>query len=340
MKIQETFVRWLILLVCFWPSAVFIADVEGQESQADSPAQVSVPRIVWQQRFEGALEYRSYANFSEPDVGISPDRTRVNPVRMVVTSKAIYILDGQGYIARRVPLHRSTMPDDVTKEDEREFINEYATTAPNGAFYIIRTSVSSGYSKWTSHLRAYNADGSLRFELRKFRRDPSIYLEGKVYISPNGDYMVLFDNGLSRELSPFSSLYYFDTTTGTLLRYVSEDDFRQYDFSPFDFTFLGDGSRVLLTGLQTDRVLVFDAQGDLIQPPEGVWAKSTTASQEQHSVKQDIYRQLVDPRALLGERPKEVRGIKMLPDRNRGVYTSGNTLYLFELESRQEEVQR
>ena len=223
------------------------------------------------------------------------------------------------------------MPDDVTKEDEREFINEYATTAPNGEFYIIQTSVSSGYSKWTSHLHAYNADGSLRFELRKkFKGDPPIYLDGKVYISPNGDYMVLFDTGRG-ESSPLS-LYFYDTTTGSLLRCVSEDDFRQYDFSPFKPTFSGDGRRILLTGRETDRVLIFNAQGDLIQLPEDARPKLTTTFQEQHSMKQEIYQRLVDPRTALSARPKEVRDIKMLTDQNRGVYTSGNALYLFELQ--------
>ena len=141
--------------------------------------------------------------------------------------------------------------------------------------------------------------------------------------------MVLFDNGWG-EASP-ASLYFYDTTTGTLLRYVSEDDFRQYDFDPFDFTFSGAGSHVLLTGFKTDRVLIFNAQGDLDPPPEGVRAKSTTTSQTHHEMKQAIYRQLVDTRALLEERPKGLRDIK-ITDQNRGVYTSGNTLYLFELQ--------
>ena len=80
------------------------------------------------------------------------------------------------------------------------------------------------------------------------------------------------------------------------------------------------------------RVAILDGQGNLIQPPEDARAKLTTAPHAQHEMRQPIYRQLVDPQAPLGARPKEVRDVKMLPDRKRGVYTSGNILYLFELQ--------
>ena len=48
-------------------------------------------------------------------------------------------------------------------------------------------------------------------------------------------------------------------------------------------------------------------------------------------MKQAVYRQLIDPQALLGAQPKEVGDVKMLPDRKKGVYTSGDILYLFDL---------
>ena len=82
----------------------------------------------------------------------------------------------------------------------------------------------------------------------------------------------------------------------------------------------------------TKRFAILDGQGNLTQPSEGVRAKLTTAPHAQYEIQQAIYRQLVDPQVPLGARPKEAGDVKMLTDRKKGVYTSGNTLYLFELQ--------
>ena len=148
----------------------------------------------------------------------------------------------------------------------------------------------------------------------------------------------MFYNGWDE--NPFAFFDLYETATGSRLRHVSHDDFHQYDFAPARLVFSETGSHVMLKGAEIDLtekkktriLLIFDSQGNLIQPPEGPRAKPTADTEVQHSMKQAIYRQLVDPQAPLDSRPKEVRNVKMLPDQKRGVYASGNTLYLFELQ--------
>ena len=366
-------IRIALSIIClYFTAAIFIIDVEAQESQTNNPAQVSGPSIVWQKELDGEIWSRSYIGpnssfrpprvflYHEPDVGISPDSTRANPVSMIATTKSIYLFDGKGNIDRRIPLKVDPIPDEVkaltsaemrgrTEEtlddyikrggNKRVFRMELPTTDPKGRFYIIRTQVTRGYDGWgNSSIRAFNVDGSLRFELKnRSDEDAPVNLNGEFYISPNGDYMVIFYNG--HFLSPFAFFDIYDTTTGAQLKHVSNDDFRQYDFEPVNLSFSEDGSYVMLQGSsigyisgvkKTRTLLIFDGQGDLIQLPEDARAKPTAAPQAQHSMKQEIYRQLIDPQVPLSARPKEVRDVKMLTDRNRGVYTSGNTLYLFE----------
>ena len=336
-------------LIGLWlPAGFFIAAAEGQESQTDSAAQTPSPRIVWQQELEGEIWPRKYsAHFRpkiyEPNVGIDLDSTRANPVRMAATLQWIYLFDGEGQIERRVPLRREPRPDEVkaltmlTVEDyikkvgdKKFFIDESAVTDPKGRFYIIRREKTRGYDGiWTEHFRAHNADGSLRFELRN-RPDEDIYIHGEFRLSPNGEYLILFDTGGGEELE--AHLDFYDTTTGALLKHMDRSTIRRADISNFGrLTFSESGDHVLMMGRDKEVVATLDGQGNLIQPPEDARAKLTTAPYAQHEIQQAIYRQLVDLQAPLGARPKEVRDVKMLPDRNRGVYTSGNTLYLFEL---------
>lgn len=347
--------------------APFTTEAEGQDSPTDRAEQTPSPRIVWQQELDSEIRLRQHRNdaealtHSEPDVGFSPDSTRANPVRMVSTFKSVYLFDGEGQIERRIPLKWDPTSDEVkaltsaemygkTEEtlddyikrggDKNFFIRESAVTDPKGRFYIIRRKKTRGYDGiWTEHFRAYNADGSLRFELRNtFEEEPPFNLNGEFYLSPNGEFMVVFYDGMWE--SPFAFFDLYETTTGARLRHVSEDDFRRYDFQPFRLVFSESGSHVMLKGSligkteerKTRTLLIFDGQGDLIQLPEDARAKLTADTEVQHSMKQAIYRQLVNPQAPLDARPKEVRDVKMLPDRKRGVYTSGNTLYLFELQ--------
>ena len=362
-------IRIAVSLGWLWLTAGFcITEAVGQESPTDSAAPTPSPRIVWQQELDSEIRLRRHRNdakaltHSEPDVGISPDSTRANPVRMVSTVKSVYLFDGEGNIEQRTPLRWDPISDEVkaltsadpeirgqTEEtlddyikrggDKRFFIRELPTTDPKGRFYLIRTKETRGYDGiWTTSIRAFNTDGSLRFELRNtFEEEPPFNLNGEFYLSPDGEYMVVFDNGWGE--NPFAFFDLYETATGSRLRHVSRDDFHQYDFAPARLVFSETGSHVMLKGSligkteerKTRTLLIFDGQGDLIQSPEGVRAKSVTAAEAQHSMKQAIYRQLVDPQAPLDARPKEVRDVKMLTDRKRGVYTSGKTLYLFEL---------
>ncbi len=149
--------------------------------------------------------------------------------------------------------------------------------------------------------------------------------------------MVIFYHGKWEHPGAFLDMY--DTTMGTRIKHVSDDDFTHYDFDPWSLSFSDDGRHVILKGNSIDymteakktrTLLIFDGHGDLIQHPEGIRARSTMSSQAQHSRKQEIYRQLVDSLTPSRERPEKVHDIKMLKDRNKGVYRSGNTLYLFE----------
>ena len=225
-----------------------------------------------------------------------------------------------------------TVPDYIKKVgDKKFFIEESAVTDPKGRFYIIRREKTRGYDGiWTENIRAYNADGSLRFELRN-RYDEGIYIDGEFYLSPNGEYMILLGSGGGEGSFPY--LAFYETTTGTLLKHMSGNDFRRVDI-PYSsrLTFSESGDHVLMGRRVTKQVAILDGQGNLIQPSEGVRAKLTTAPHAQYEIQQAIYRQLVDPQVPLGARPKEVGDVKMLPDRKRGVYTSRNTLYLFELQ--------
>ena len=274
---------WLWLTVGF-----FIAAAEGQERPTDSAVQTPNPRIVWQQELEGEIGTRwylghapRYPDLSEPNVGISLDSTRSNPVRMAATLQWVYLFDGEGQIERRIPLKRDTLSNEVkaltplTVEDyikrggdKREFVKESAVTDPKGRFYIVRREKTRGYDGWqTENIRAYNADGSLRLELRN-RSDDGIYIHSELYLSPNGEYLILFDNGWGEDLPAY--LDFYSTTTGALLRHISADDFRQYNFSPFGLTFSDSGSHVILIGFKTERTLIFNGQGNLIQPSEAV----------------------------------------------------------------------
>ncbi len=106
-------IRIALSIVLLWLTAApFIADAEGQENTPGT-------RIIWQKELDGEIRHRRYRGdskaltHSEPDVGISPDSTRANPVSMVATVKSVYLFDGEGHIERRIPLRWDTIPDEV-----------------------------------------------------------------------------------------------------------------------------------------------------------------------------------------------------------------------------------
>ena len=156
-KSQRTFRRKLNLLLL---TIAMTASSSGGEQNALSA------RIIWQVELDDTINERHFIHsIFEPDVGISSDLTRGNPVRMAATFRSVYLFDDQGTIEKKIPLKRDTIPNDVGKHDTREFTREYAITAPGGQFYLIQTRKSQGYSSWIHDIRAYNADGSMRFAL-------------------------------------------------------------------------------------------------------------------------------------------------------------------------------
>ncbi len=52
---------------------------------------------------------------------------------------------------------------------------------------------------------------------------------------------------------------------GALIKNVDRESFVRHDFAPFDLGFSDDGSEVILTGFNTDDMLIFDRQGDMIR---------------------------------------------------------------------------
>ncbi len=106
-KSQRTFRRkWSILLLTV---AVIASSSEGEQN-------VQSGRIIWQVELEDRINLRQFIhNIFEPDVGVSIDLTRANPVIMAATFRSVYIFDEQGNIERRVPLKRDTIPKDWIK---------------------------------------------------------------------------------------------------------------------------------------------------------------------------------------------------------------------------------
>ena len=325
---------------------IIVAIVSNSEGQEDT----SSPgvRIIWKKALDSGIEHRRYFDRTEPDVGISSDGTRANPVRLVATAKSVYVFDAQGDIERKISLRKDTIPDEVKAlttatlpdyikrgGDKREFTREYAMTAPNGEFYIIRTRVSNGYSAGIDRLRAFNVDGSLRFELGA--KESASGLDELTYISPNGDYIVIFYSGWGE--SPFPHLDFYDTRTGALINHIGLDDFVQYDCEPSILGFSEDGANVILRGNKPgERILcdlLFDARGNFIRRIAGALETERAARQARDAMKHKLEPKAVEARLQRGHHTGGIAEFGLLRDRSMGMYSRGDTLYLFELDNRQ-----
>ena len=312
---------------------------QAQEDAASDSSQTA--RITWKKAFDGGIEHRNYfGGRSEPDVGISPDTTRATPVRMVASSKGVYLLDAAGHVERIVSVRREPWPKGRDpKAEPMEITNEYALTDPNGEFYVILESVSDGLTAGVGRLRVFNVDGSLRFELvgSELRQsDPPRYLAElrKTYISPSGDYLVLFDNGWGY---PIRFLDVYDARTGALIRHIGRDFFRTNKFSPFGLGFSEDGTRVILDGFRTEDLLEFNAQGQFLRRIEGgeTSPKETAARQAREAMKRTLEPKAVKARIARGQISGGVAEFGLLRNRNLGIYARGDTLCLFELTGRE-----
>ena len=324
-------------------SSLFVAHTEGQEA---------TPRasILWQKELDSDIEQKWHIGLEEPDVGISTDSTRTFSIRMAATIESLYLFDGQGNIERRIPLRKRTKGP----EKGPMYGNERATTAPNGQFYAIRTLLTPWVRGPFTNLRVFKDDGTFLFDLNngewpddEKRRDGSprwSSLWGTPFIAPNGEYMVVFHDGggvVGPEEGPEPVFLNFYDMTGTLIKHISEKDFRQYDLILGSLGFSRDGSRVMLLGSNKKRdaqgkmtwrfeIMVFDAQGNLIRRIEGLRNKKLT-------VTRTAIKRLLEPERVTGRLQRgHATGLaefRMLKDGKRGVYAKGQTLYLFELDN-------
>ena len=137
----------------------------------------------------------------------------------------------------------------------------------------------------------------------------------------------------------------FYDMTGTLVKHISEKDFRQYDLIPETLGFSKDGSRVLLMGVnikvssvrgvdgsrtwQFD-LLVFDAQGNLIRRIE--MDRTGKLSVARNAIKRLLEPERVKARLQRGH-ASGLAEFRLFEGGKRGVYNNGQTLYLFELDN-------
>ena len=324
--------KWGILLLNV---AVIASSSEGEQN-------VQRARIIWQVELDDRINLRQFIhNIFEPDVGVSSDLTRANPVKMAATFRSVYFFDEQGNIGRRVPLRRDTIPKDWIKGDPGKFTFEYATTAPGGNFYLIQTSISDGYDAWLNLVRGFDLDGTLRFSLdedelhaHKASGDGS----QRCYIAPNGNRWVLFyGNWGEHGFLPYLNFY---DMKGELIKNIDRESFVRHDFAPFDLGFSEDGSEVILTGFNTDDMLIFDRQGEMVRRIPGDLEGQKIARD-----KRDLIKRMLEPEQIStrfqngGVHTGGIAEFRLIKNRNQGVYCKGNTLYLFELESEQERLE-
>ncbi len=327
----------LSLFLLMLMGTLFVAHAEGQEA---TPSVL----ILWQKELDSNVRQRWHIGLEDPDVGISTDTTRAFPIRMAATVLSLYLFDGQGNIERRISLDRRFKQDSTWDST----FAEHATTAPNGQFYAIRTLLARYIHGPFTHLRVFKDDGTFLFELnegewtdddkRSDGRPRWRSLWGTPFIAPNGEYMVVFHDGSWGEAPEPTFLNFYDMT-GTLIKHISEKDFRQYDFWPERLGFSRDGSRVMLLGVDKKRdaqgkiirrsdIMVFDAQGNKIRRIEGRPTKRL-------QVARDIIKRLLEPERFKGLSRVGLGLVEfqMLGDGKRGVYADGQTLYLFELKN-------
>lgn len=340
---QRTRTHRLTLVAVLAALTSVASGLQTQEDAASDSSQTA--RIIWKKAFDGGIEHRNYfgGRSAEPDVGISPDTTRATPVRMVASSKGVYLLDAAGHVERIVSVRREPWPEGRDpKTEPMEIINEYAMTDPNGEFYVILESHSNGLTAGVGRLRAFNVDGTLRFELvgsELYQSDPPRWLAELLdtYISPSGDYLVLFESGWGD--LPFQFLDVYDTRTGALIRNIDDAFFRTNDFDPLGLGFSEDGTRIILNGFKTDDLLEFDARGQFLRRIKGgaTSQKAKTARQTREAMKRALEPKAVKARLARGHILSGVAEFGLLRNRSRGIYARGDTLCLFELTGRQSE---
>ncbi|MCY3736688.1 MAG: hypothetical protein OXG13_09830 [Gemmatimonadaceae bacterium] len=301
--------------------------------QASDSSQAA--RIIWKKAFDGGIVHREYFGgwTSEPNVGISPDTTRATPVRMVASSKGVYILDAAGHVERLVSVRREPWPKGRDpKSEPMEITNEYALTAPNGEFYVILENTSDGLTAWVDRLRVFNVDGSRRFEISASRSRFLGAVNGlSHFIAPNSDYIVVFH-------SDFRYLYFYDARTGRLIHYVDDNFFRTMRFGAGGLRFSDDGTRVILSGsFKNDDLLEFNNKGRFLRRIEGGFtSREAERRQAREAVKRMLEPKAVEDLLARGYHLGHIANFGLLRDRpHLGTYARGDTLCLFELTGRE-----
>ena len=163
-------------------------------------------------------------------------------------------------------------------------------------------------------------------------------LDERIFIAPNGEYFVIFDSGWVD--SPMR-LDFYDASTGAPIRYLDHGYFVQQEFSPVDLEFSENGSMVILNGFKTEDLLVFDAQGNFLRRIFGEVAakKKKAVRQERNAIKRKLEPKAVKARLQRGYHTGGIAEFGLLRDRNLGMYSRGDTLYLFTLANIQGETQ-
>ena len=300
-------------------------------------------KVLWKTELDGKVQYRNYSNKIgdgsnlEPDIGISENPNRAIPVSMVSTVKSIYLFDGDGNIKEKIPLRWDNPPRFVEKGDTLKFVREFPVTDPKGRFFLIRTMTTTGWDGWTAiKIRGYNLDGSLRFELTNQQKGNQFFPIGNDFnLAPSGEFITIFYSGKGEHPGPYLSFY--DTSAGTLTRHFELGDFNDYDIDPMSLYFSVDGNYVFLKGNEIDwffeikrsRILMtFDGEGDIIQMSETNLRREASLFNTKKVRRENVYNQL-----LLTESensPSGLGDILIFNSSKMGVYTSENTLSLFE----------
>ena len=297
-----------------------LATASSSLSQEDVPR----ARILWQKKFGDYVWHRQFVpGFSEPDVGISSDPTRENPVRMLCAQGIVYILDNRGDIERTFPFKK--------RSDIAPWMNDYATTSPDGQFYVVYSILMQSNSPELHSLRAFNPNGDLRFELSQSQllgpdKEFANGTQG-VYIAPKGDYLVVFSNGFHHG---FPYLNFYDAK-GSVIKKVGADDFAKYDFGPLYLSFSPDGSRVLLSGFKAEDRLVFDSSGNMTGRVADAQALGA-ARRARDAIKRLLDPEAVETRLQRGALTGGIAEFRLIRDGRQGVYAKDGVLYWFELE--------
>ena len=268
---------------------------------------------------------RGYLGLLEPDIGVSSDTTRINPVNMVATLNFVYVLDAMGNIEERIPLRREVVGPEAWTDLQHVYVNDKASSAANGEVYLIITVMTRGTVRGYANLRVFDrATQNLLFELNRNTLPPGRTL-GRPHLSPKGDCLLLLHDNVTTDDGIPAFLDFYDME-GILRRHV---DFTESGFDPVQLGFSEDGRKVIVSGFKSDTRIVYDMAGN-----ELARMKSDTVGLANEARSRDLLRVSV-LRSVLGAgplpQPLAVQHILLNRAMNVGVLRHGRGLYVFRL---------